>query len=148
MADALRRAEKIGLLAEVGPGEGHLGDPGAPGSTAATTNGTTRAVTRHRGAPGYGGWPLTRGIAVAHRRNRGPRFVPTPLGRLVVEALPDKREVGALRGLPGAAALYRSSARLVDWPQARHIAGDSCSPEEADGWQHPMRTRTHVRVEA
>jgi hypothetical protein len=59
------------------------------------------------------GSPLIRGVVVPRRRDAGPRFVPTPLGRLVVDALPDKREVGALRGLSGSAALYRCSARLL-----------------------------------
>ncbi len=99
VSDALRQAYRARLLAEVAVEPADLLPAGAPGGW------------RVGGEPSDS--PLIRGIVVPRRRDAGPRFTPTALGRLVVEALPDKREVGALRGLHASAALYRTSSRLL-----------------------------------
>jgi hypothetical protein len=116
VSDALRRAQKARLLADVEVDVPVALTPGAltagaltaePPETAARALGHRRAVDASEGSP------MTRGIVIARRPDVGPRFTPTALGRLVVDALPDKRAVGSLRGLHAAAALYRSSGRLL-----------------------------------
>lgn len=104
VSDALRRAYRARLLAEVDAELAH--------ASAAANPWSARVLSGRAVGGASEGSPLTRGIVVPRRPDAGLRFVPTALGRLVVDALPDTRAVGTLRGLPGAAALYRTSARL------------------------------------
>ncbi len=104
VSDALRQAYRARLLAEVEVEAADLPSAGMP---------SAGAPGRWRVGDEPSDSPLIRGIVVPRRRDAGPRFAPTALGRLVVEALPDKREVGALRGLHASAALYRTSSRLL-----------------------------------